>query len=571
MMGDLQSPEFGTPSTAMSKSNRESLRSNPAAQILGKPTPSLLHSMMSFSGMTFVSRLLGLVREQVIAAVFGASWMTDAWLVAFRIPNFMRRLFAEGSFSTAFVPVLTQVKEKRSAAELRDLVSRTSGTLGAVLLIVTALGVFGADQLTAIFAPGSYLEQPEKFRLTSDLLRITFPFLMLVSITALAGGVLNSFHKFALPAITPVVLNLCMIAGALWLAPRMAIPITALAWAVLAAGVLQLLLQLPALRGVGMLTLPRWGWSHPEVRRILRLMIPTLFGSSVAQVNLLLDTLITSFLIVGSQSWLGYSDRLLEFPLGVFGVALGTVILPSLSRHHVNTDATGFSRALDWGLRTTLLISIPAMLGLVVLAKPIVATLFQHGAFTAHDADMVGLSLAALSFGLPAFAIVKVLAPAFYARQDTRTPVRAGVIAMISNMALNVVLVGVLFFCWQNPATQGAGLLARIAHVPGLHVGIALASSLASYLNLWLLWRALRRHGVYHHEPGWGKHVMRLAVACIAMTLVALAGLLLWPDWTTASSGQRVLHLTVIIVTAAGIYLSVLFAGGLRLRDLRSF
>jgi putative peptidoglycan lipid II flippase len=236
--------------------------------------------MMSFSAMTFISRLLGLVREQVIAGVFGANWMTDAFLVAFRIPNFMRRLFAEGSFSTAFVPVLTEVKEKRSHEELRDLIRRTAGTLGGVLLIVTALGVLGSDQLTAIFAPGALLEQPEKFRLTSDLLRITFPFLMLVSLTALASGVLNSFHRFALPALTPVILNLCMIGSAFWLAPHMAIPISALAWAVLLAGVLQLLFQLPALRKLDLLALPRWGWSHPEVRRILRLMIPTLFGST---------------------------------------------------------------------------------------------------------------------------------------------------------------------------------------------------------------------------------------------------------------------------------------------------
>lgn len=533
-------------------------------------TPSLLRSMFSFSAMTFISRLLGLVREQVIAGVFGANWMTDAFLVAFRIPNFMRRLFAEGSFSTAFVPVLTEVKETRSPAELRELVSRTSGTLGGVLLVVTALGVFGADALTALFAPGSALEQPEKFRLTSDLLRITFPFLMLVSLTALAGGVLNSFHRFALPALTPVILNLCMIAGALWLAPHLAIPVSALAWAVLVAGVLQLLFQLPALRGIGLLTLPRWGWSHPDVRRILRLMIPTLFGSSVAQVNLLLDTLIASFLIVGSQSWLGYSDRLLEFPLGIFGVALGTVILPSLSRHHVNTDRAGFSRALDWGLRTTLLISIPAMLGLVLLSKPIVATLFQHGRFTAHDVEMVALSLAALSFGLPAFALVKVLAPAFYARQDTKTPVRAGVAAMIANMGLNLLFVGTLFFLRRAEAPAGEDLFARIAAIPGLHMGIALASSVASYLNLWLLWRGVRRDGVYERGQGWGKHLLRLAVACGLMVVVILAGLLIWPEWSSASVVQRAWRLGAIIVSAGGIYVAALYAGGLRLRDLRA-
>ena len=531
--------------------------------------PSLLRSMLSFSAMTFISRLLGLVREQVIAGVFGANWMTDAFLVAFRIPNFMRRLFAEGSFSTAFVPVFTEVKEKRSHAELRELVSRTAGTLGGVLLVVTALGVLGADQMTAIFAPGALLAQPEKFRLTSELLRITFPFLMLVSLTALVGGVLNSFHRFALPALTPVILNVCMIAAAFWLAPRLAIPVSSLAWAVLVAGVLQLLFQLPALRGLDLLTLPRWGWTHPDVRRILKLMVPTLFGSSVAQVNLLLDTLIASFLIVGSQSWLGYSDRLLEFPLGVFGVALGTVILPSLSRHHVNTDAKGFSRALDWGLRTTLLISLPAMLGLVLLAKPIVATLFQHGRFTAHDVDMVGLSLAALSFGLPAFALVKVLAPAFYARQDTRTPVRAGVAAMIANMVLNLIFVGGLFALRAGEAGEG-GLFQRIAEIPGLHMGIALASSVASYLNLWLLWRGVRRADIYQREPGWGLHMVRLAVACGALVGVVIAGLLLWPEWHQAGTWTRVVRLFAVIAAAGGAYIAALFATGFRLRDLRA-
>jgi putative peptidoglycan lipid II flippase len=531
--------------------------------------PSLLRSMMSFSAMTFVSRLLGLVREQVIAGVFGANWMTDAFLVAFRIPNFMRRLFAEGSFSTAFVPVLTEVKEKRPHEELRNLISRTAGTLGAVLLIVTAIGVIGSDQLTAIFAPGALLEQPEKFRLTSDLLRITFPFLMLVSLTALASGVLNSFHRFALPALTPVILNLCMIGAAFWLAPRMAIPITSLAWAVLLAGVLQLLFQLPALRKLDLLTLPRWGWSHPDVRRILRLMIPTLFGSSVAQVNLLLDTLIASFLIVGSQTWLGYSDRLLEFPLGMFGVALGTVILPSLSRHHVNTDRAGFSRALDWGLRTTLLISIPAMIGLVFLAKPIVATLFLHGKFTAHDVDMVGLSLAALSFGLPAFALVKVLAPAFYARQDTKTPVKAGVAAMITNMVLNLLFVGALYALWRGN-TASANLLEGIASIPGLHMGIALASALASYLNLWLLWKNLSRAGVYEMHSGWMTHTLRLAAACAALIVVLAIGAFVWSDWTQWPTTIRAVRLAILIAAAGAAYVGVLFGAGFRLRDLRA-
>jgi putative peptidoglycan lipid II flippase len=530
--------------------------------------PNLLRSMLSFSAMTFVSRILGLVRDMVINATFGVDWRTDAFWVAFRIPNFMRRLFAEGSFSTAFVPVFTEVKEKRSHAELKALVARTSGTLGGVLLVVAALGMFGSDAITALFSPGA-IEQPEKFQLTSSLLRITFPFLFFVSLTALAGGVLNSFHKFALPAFTPVILNLCMIAGALWLAPHMDVPISALAWAIFAAGILQLVFQFPSLLRLDLLALPRWGWKHPDVRRILRLMIPTLFGSSIAQVNLLLDTLIASLLITGSQTWLQQTDRLLELPLGVFGVALGTVILPSLSRHHVTTDREGFSAALDWGLRTALLISVPAMLGLVLLSRPIIVTLFQHGHFTAHDADMTALSLTALSFGLPAFALVKVLAPAFYARQDTRTPVRAGVASMVVNMLLNIAFVGILFSLWQQPEQASESWLAAIAQVPGLHMGLALASALASYLNLWLLWRALRAAGVYVRLPGWGPHLVRLGAACVALSAALLIGLWFWPDWSNLSDWARVWRLGSLIFAGSAAFLIVLIACGFRLNDLR--
>ena len=530
--------------------------------------PTLLRSMMSFSAMTFISRLLGLVREMVIAYVFGANATTDAFWIAFRIPNFMRRLFAEGSFSTAFVPVFTEVKETRPHAELKALVARVAGVLSGVLLVVTAIGVLGADWVTAAFSPGAF-DEPAKFRLTSDLLRITFPFLLFVSLTALAGGVLNSFHKFALPAITPVVLNLCMIGGALWLAPRLDTPIMALGWSILLAGVLQLVLQFPALAKLDLLALPRWAWGHADVRRIMRLMLPTLFGSSIAQINLLLDTVIASFLIAGSQTWLAQTDRLLEFPLGIFGVALGTVILPSLSRHHVTTDRAGFSRALDWGLRTALLIAIPAMIGLIVLAKPILATLFQHGRFTAHDVDMAGLSLAALSIGLPAFALVKVVAPAFYARQDTRTPVRAGVISMVANMVMNVVFVALLFALWRQPVDLADGWLTGIARVPGLHVALALASALASYLNLWHLWRSLRREGVFVRQPGWGAHFWRLALANLALIMVLLGGMMMWPDWSAWPTPVRVVRLAILIFGAGAIYVAALFASGLRLRDFR--
>ncbi len=531
--------------------------------------PTLLRSMLSFSGGTFVSRILGLVREMVIASVFGVNWMTDAFWVAFRIPNFLRRLFAEGSFSVAFVPVLTEFKETRSHAELKALIARTAGTLGGILLLVTALGMLGAVWVTRGFAPGS-IDEPGKFALTTDLLRLMFPFLFFVSLTALAGGVLNSFHRFMLPALTPVVMNVAMIGAAWWLAPHLHVPIVALGWAILAAGIIQLLVQLPALHRLGLLGLPRWGWRHPGVRRVLTLMVPTLFGSSVAQINLLLDTLIASFLITGSQTWLTQTDRLLEFPLGIFGVALGTVILPSLSRHHVTTDHDGFAKALDWGLRTALLIALPAMFALVLLAKPILATLLLHGRFTPHDVDMAALSLSALSFGLPAFALVKVVAPAFYARQDTKTPVRAAVVAMIANMVLNVFFVALLFHLWHAPDDLGGGWLAAIARVPGLHMALALASALASYLNLAQLWLALRRDGVYVRQPGWTRHLLRLGIACLVMVVVLVAGLQLWPDWTAWSPLTRVLRLGVLVAAGGGAFVLALFAGGFRLRDLRA-
>jgi putative peptidoglycan lipid II flippase len=298
-------------------------------------------------------------------------------------------------------------------------------------------------------------------------------------------------------------------------------------------------------------------------------MLPTLFGSSIAQINLLLDTLIASFLIAGSQTWLAQTDRLLEFPLGIFGVALGTVILPSLSRHHVTTDREGFSKALDWGLRTALLISIPAMLGLVILAKPIVATLFQHGRFTPHDVDMAVLSLSALSLGLPAFALVKVVAPAFYARQDTRTPVRAGVAAMVANMVMNLLFVGALFALWHRPEQMSGGWLAAIAQVPGLHMGLALASALASYLNLVQLWRALQREGIFVRQPGWSTHLLRLAIASAALMLVLIVAIVYWPDWSAWSNLTRIVRLAGIIALASAAYVAVLFATGFRTKDLR--
>jgi putative peptidoglycan lipid II flippase len=531
-------------------------------------SPSMFRGLLSFSSMTMISRVFGLLRDISMSHVFGANAATDAFVIAFRIPNFMRRLFAEGSFSTAFVPVFTEVKQTGTHEDLKRLMSRVAGTLGGVLLVIVALGWIFAPQVAGTFAPGA-LVHPHKFDLTTDLVRLTFPFIFFVSLTALAAGALNSFHSFALPALAPVILNVCMIAGAWWLAPRLDTPIMAMGWAVLLAGILQLVFLLPAVRGLDLLSLPRWGWRDPEVRRIMRLMVPTLFGSSVAQLNLLLDTAVISLLMTGSQTWLWQSTRFLELPLGVFGVALGTVILPALSRHHVGTDSAGFSKALDWGLRLTLLISLPATFALLLLAGPLVSTLFQNGNFTAFDAHMSTLSIIALSCGLPAFALVKVVLPAFYARQDTRTPVRAGVAALVANMLFNGVFIALLYELWASPALKQGSWLQGIARVPGLHVGLAIASTLSSYLNFILLWHWLKRAGVYQRQPGWLAQWLRLGMACAAMVVVLILGRLLWPDWTHVSVMTRAWHLSMLVVAGAASYIAALFVGGFRMRELR--
>lgn len=531
--------------------------------------PRMLRGLLSFSSMTMVSRVFGLIRDVVISVVFGATAATDAFWVAFRIPNFMRRLFAEGSFSTAFVPVFTEFKETRSHAELKELTSRVAGTLAGVLMVITALGLIFTPQVAWLFNMGVAAEDTGKYGLTIDLLRLTFPFILFVSLTALAGGALNSFHRFGIPALAPVILNLCMIAGALWLAPHLDVPILALGWAVLFGGIAQLLFQLPALARLDLLTLPRWGWGHAGVRKVVRLMIPTLFGASVAQINLLFDTVVASLLFVGSQTWLSLGDRFLELPLGVFGVALGTVILPSLSRHHVRSDRQAFSRAFDWGLRTTLLIALPAAVGLMLLSGPLVATVFQHGAFRAFDARMAALAVFGMSFGLPAFALVKILLPAFYARQDTRTPVRAGVASLVANMVFNALILAILYMLWASPADRAQGVMHALAATPGLHLALGLASAAASYLNLGLLWYWLRREGAYERQPGWWGYLSRVALACLAMA-AAVAALLLWlPDFTRTGLEARIVNLALLVGAGVAVYALALLALGFRPRDLR--
>jgi putative peptidoglycan lipid II flippase len=506
---------------------------------------ALLKSTGIVSGMTSLSRVTGFMRDVVYAQMFGAGAGTDAFFVAFRIPNFLRRLFAEGAFSLAFVPVFAEYQTQHSRKELEELVDRVAGTLGAILLLITAAGVVAAPVLILLFAPG-FTADAEKYALTVEMLRITFPYLLFISLTAFAGGILNSCGRFAIPAVTPVLLNLTMIAAALWLAPRMEQPVVGLAWGVFIAGILQLGFQIPFLWRVKLLPRPRWGWAARGVQKILKLMVPAIFGSSVMQVNLLIDTVVASFLISGSVSWLYYSDRLVEFPLGIFGVALGTVILPRLSRQHASAEVAGFSRTLDWALRWALLIGVPASVALILLAGPLLSALFQYGAFTAHDVAMASRSLMAFAFGLVAFMLIKVLAPGFYARQDTRSPVKYGVIAMVANTVLVLILV------W-----------------PLAHVGLALATSLAAFLNAGLLFVNLRRREIYQPGAGWPKFLTQLFVATLAMGLVLWFGAGDLAQWASASARERLWHLTGLIAGGGGTYLLVALAVGIRPRHLQ--
>ena len=516
----------------------------------------LFRSTMTVGGMTMLSRVLGLLRDVVLARLFGAGAGADAFFVAFRIPNFLRRLFAEGAFSQAFVPVLSEYKTRRDDVEVRRLLDHVSGTLTVVLFIVTLVGVIGAPLLITVFAPG-FIDDGGKFTLTVAMVRITFPYILFISLTALAGGVLNSYGRFAIPAVTPVLLNLSLIVAAVWLAPQMERPVMALAWGVFIAGVAQLLFQLPFLARLGLLPRPRLNlWRnrrHEGVRRISRLMMPAIFGSSIVQINLLFDTLIASFLATGSVSWLYYSDRLVEFPLGVFGIALATVILPALSRQHASTATAEYARTLDWGLRLVILIGLPAAVGLLVLAGPMIVAIFQYGEFTAHDVLMARASLMAYAIGLMGFILIKVLASAYYARQDTRTPVRIGIIAMLVNMVLNVVFV--VPWVWLDS--------------PAPHAGLALATSLSAFLNAALLYRGLSRQGTLRSEPGWPGFLLRVSLAALFMSGVLFWGSGTVESWLPMSLVERVSRLVLWVSIGAIIYFVVLALLGVRPSQFR--
>jgi putative peptidoglycan lipid II flippase len=504
---------------------------------------NLLKALATVGSMTFLSRVLGFLRDAIIARTFGAGLYADAFFVAFRIPNLLRRLFAEGAFSQAFVPVLAEYKTRRGHDATRDLVDHVATILALALVGVTALGVLAAPVIIYVSAPG-FSAVPEKFDLTAHLLRLTFPYIFFISLVSLAGGILNTYSRFSVPAFTPVLLNLSFIGCALWLAPYFHPPVLVLGLAVLMGGLLQLGFQLPFLAKLGVLPRFRLNLRDEGVWRILRLMGPAVFGVSISQVSLLINTIFASFLVTGSVSWLYYADRLMEFPTGMLGVALGTILLPSLARHYADRSGEEYSRLLDWGLRLTLLLALPAAAALAVLAVPLIATLFYHGKFTAQDLWMTREALMAYSLGLIGLIMVKVLAPGFYARQNIKTPVKIALVTLLATQAMN------LAFIW-----------------PLKHAGLALAIGLGACLNAGLLFRHLRRHGIYQPQPGWAVFFAKVAVAVGAMVLALWSGMGAEAAWLTGGILSRAVHLSWLVALGAGTYFLALYLLGIRLKD----
>lgn len=504
---------------------------------------NLLKALFTVSSMTLLSRVLGFVRDAVIARVFGAGAVTDAFFVAFRLPNLLRRMFAEGAFSQAFVPIFAEVRNRHGEDAARALAVRCAGALLLVLLLVTALGVLFAPAVVLVTAPG-FSADPGTFDLTVDLLRVTFPYILFISLTALAAGILNSHGRFSIPALAPALLNLSFIVAALFVAPHLERPVMALAWGALVGGVLQLGLQWPVLRHIGYDLMPRLDLADDGVRRVARQMGPALFGVSIGQISLVINTIFASFLVVGSVSWLYYADRLMEFPTGLLGVALGTILLPSLAKTYADKSDGEYSSLLDWGLRLTFMLALPAAVALAVLAVPLVCGLFHYGQFSVHDVWMTRQALMAYSLGLLGLILVKVLAPGFYARQNIKTPVKIAIFTLFATQLMN------LAFVWQLQ-----------------HAGLALSIGLGACINAGLLYYHLRKADIYQPQPGWLLFMFKLALAVGAMALV------LWlvagsnDLWLHYGAREKLLRLSLLVVAGAGTYFATLWLLGFRLQD----
>ncbi len=504
---------------------------------------NLLKSLAAVSSMTMFSRVLGFVRDTIVARMFGAGMATDAFFVAFKLPNLLRRIFAEGAFSQAFVPILAEYKSQQGEEATRTFIAYVSGLLTLVLALVTALGMLAAPWVIWVTAPG-FADTPDKFALTSSLLRVTFPYILLISLASLAGAILNTWNRFSVPAFVPTLLNVSMIGFALFLTPYFDPPVMALGWAVLAGGLLQLLYQLPHLKKIGMLVLPRLNLRDAGVWRVMKQMGPAILGVSVSQISLIINTIFASFLVAGSVSWMYYADRLMELPSGVLGVALGTILLPSLAKTYASDDRHEYSRLMDWGLRLCFLLVLPCSLALAVLAEPLTVSLFQYGKFTTVDAAMTQRALIAYSVGLLGIILVKVLAPGFYARQNIKTPVKIALFTLVSTQLMNLAFIG-----------------------PLKHAGLALSIGLAACLNAGLLYWQLRKQHLFQPQPGWGRFLAKLVVAVLVMSAVLLGTMHLMPAWDQGAMLERFVRLGALVVAGVVAYFGMLALLGFRLRD----
>ena len=504
---------------------------------------NLLKSLAAVSSMTMLSRVLGFVRDTIVARTFGAGMATDAFFVAFKLPNLLRRIFAEGAFSQAFVPILAEYKAQQGEEATRTFLAYVSGLLTLVLAVVTLLGMLAAPLVIWITAPG-FADTPEKFALTSSLLRVTFPYILLISLASLAGAVLNTWNRFSVPAFVPTLLNVSMIVFALFLTPYFDPPIMAMAWATLVGGLAQFLYQLPHLKRIGMLVLPRLNLRDSGVWRVMKQMGPAILGVSVSQISLIINTIFASFLAAGSVSWMYYADRLMELPSGVLGVALGTILLPALSRTYAKADRQEYSRLLDWGLRLCFLLVLPCSAALALLSEPLTVSLFQYGRFDAHDALMTQRALVAYAVGLLGIILVKVLAPGFYAQQNIKTPVKIALFTLAVTQVLNLILIG-----------------------PLQHVGLALAIGVAACLNAGLLFWQLRRHNLFIPQAGWTGFLLRLLIAVAVMTAVLVGLMQLLPSWSEGLMWQRLLRLGGLVAAGVLAYFASLFLLGFRVRD----
>lgn len=506
---------------------------------------NLLKALAKVGSMTFVSRILGFVRDTLIARVFGAGMFSDAFIVAFKIPNLLRRISAEGAFSQAFVPILAEYKSQRSFEETQGLVNRVATWLGIILVVVTLLGMLAAPWLVSVIAPG-FRTDATKMQLTVELLRITFPYIFFISLVSMAGGVLNTYNRFGIPAFTPVWLNVSMIAAVLFFADYFDEPIKVLAWAVFIGGFLQLVFQVPFLKQIGLL--PRLDFKRDDegVWRILKLMGPAVLGVSVAQISLILNTIFASFLITGSVSWLYYADRLMEFPTGVLGVALGTILLPSLSKAYAGKDDAEYSQLLDWGLRLTCILAAPAAVALAVLSAPLVTALFHYGKFTPVDVVMTQQALIAYSIGLLGLILVKILAPGFYARQNIKTPVKIGMFTLVMTQLMNVLFVFVF-------------------HLQ--HAGLALAIGLGACVNASLLYFHLRRANYFQPQAGWLLFLAKLLLALVFMGIVLHYAMGNAEAWLVYSLSKRLIYISGLVVLGGVSYFAMLLLLGFRPRD----